>query len=83
MLNTGTIVTEDNLIEEEIKEIIAAGIGAFFANKQIFQSKLISKKSKIKFYKALIRPVAVYGSECWGLTENIKRTLLVFERRIL
>ena len=30
-----------------------------------------------------IRPVAVYGSECWVLTENIKQKLLVFERKIL
>jgi hypothetical protein len=43
----------DNLIEEEIKERIATGNQAFFPNKKIFQSKLISKKSKIKFYKAL------------------------------
>jgi hypothetical protein len=34
-------------------------------------------------YIALIRPVAVYGSECWTLTENIKQKLLVIERRIL
>ena len=79
----GTIVTKDNLIEEEIKERIAAGNRASFANKKIFQSKLISKKSKIKLYKSLIRPVVVYGSECWVLTENIKQRLLVFERRIL
>ena len=41
------------------------------------------KKTKLKLYKALIRPVAVYGSECWVLTENIKQKLLVFERKIL
>jgi hypothetical protein len=52
-------------------------------NKKIFQSKLISKEFKIKMYKALIRPVVVYGSECWTLTESIKQKLLVFERRIL
>jgi hypothetical protein len=40
----GTVVTKDNLIEEEIKEKIAAGNRAFFANKNIFQSKLVSKK---------------------------------------
>ena len=72
----GTTVTKDNLIEEEIKERTAAGNRAFFANKKIFQSKLISKKSKIKLYKALIRSVAVYGSECWGLTENIKLEII-------
>jgi len=78
-----TIVTMDNLIEEEINERIAAGKRAFFANKKIFQSKLISKKSKIKLYKSLIRPVVVHGSECGVLTENITQKLLVFERRIL
>jgi hypothetical protein len=44
---------------------------------------LISKKTKMKLYKAIIRPVAVYGSECWVLTENIKQKLLVFGRKIL
>jgi len=37
----------------------------------------------MKLYKALIRPVVVYGSECRALTENIKQKLLVFERKIL
>ena len=72
-----------NLIEEEIKERIAAGNRATFANQKILQSKLISKKTKMKLYKALITPIVVYGSECWVLTENIKQKLLVFERKIL
>ena len=79
----GTIVTWENLIEEEIKERIAAGSRASFANQKILQSKRISKKTKMKLYKALVRPVAVCGSECWVLTENIKQKLLVFERKIL
>ena len=40
----GTTVTKDNLIEEEIKERIAADNRASFANQKILQSKLISKK---------------------------------------
>jgi hypothetical protein len=79
----GTIVTRDNLIEEEIKERTAASNRASFANQKILQSKLIFKKTKMKLYKALIRPVVVYGSECWVSTENIKQKLLVFERKIL
>jgi len=54
-----------------------------FANKMIFQSKLITRKTKERLYHTVIRPVVVYGSECWVLTENIKQKLLVFERRLL
>jgi len=39
----GTTVTKDNLIEEEIKERIAADNRASFANQKILQ-RLISKK---------------------------------------
>jgi len=66
-----------------MKERIAAGNRASFSNQKILQSKLITKKTKMKLYKALVRPVAVYGSQCWVLTENIKQKLLVFERKIL
>ena len=69
----------DNLIE---KEINAAGSRSFFANKKIFQSKLITRKTKERLYRTVIRPVVIYGSECWVLTENMKQKLLVFERRL-
>ena len=58
----GTTVTRNNLIEEEIKERIAAGNRAYFANQKILQSKLISKKTKMKLYKALVRPDPNVGS---------------------
>jgi len=79
----GTIMNADSIIEEEIKERTAAGNRSVFANKKIFQSKLITRKIKERLYHTVIRPVAVYGSECWVLTENIKQKLLVFERRLL
>jgi len=78
-----TIMNADKLIEEEIKERIATGNRSFFANKKIFQSKLITRKTKERLYHTLIRPVVVYGSECCILTKNIKQNLLVFETRLL
>ena len=42
----GSIVNTDNTMEEEIKERIALGNRAYFANKKMFQSKLISKKKQ-------------------------------------
>jgi hypothetical protein len=49
-------------------------------NKTFFQSKLLSKAAKLKFYKAVIRPVVVtYASETWVLKENIIQKLLRFD----
>jgi len=78
-----TTMNADNIIEEELKQRTAAGNRSFFANKNIFQNKLITRKTEERLYHTVIRPVAVYGSECWVLTENIKQKLLVFERRLL
>jgi hypothetical protein len=54
----GSVVNQNNKIEEEIKERIIAGNKAFYANRKMFPSKLLSRKSKLKFYRTLIRPIA-------------------------
>jgi len=80
---TGSTVNTDNKIEEEIKERTALGNKAFFANKNIFQSKLISKNAKLKLYFSVIRPVVTYACETLILKETITNRLMVFERKIL
>ena len=70
-------------LEEEIGERIAKGNKAFYANKALFQSKLVSRRSKINLYQTVIRPTVVYGCETWVLKENIIQKLSVFERKLL
>jgi len=70
-------------MEEEIKEGVAVGNKAFFANKKIFQSKLISTNAKLKLYFSVIRPVVTYAYETWILKEAFTNRLMVFERKIL
>jgi hypothetical protein len=69
--------------KERKKERIALGNKAFFANKKIFQSKLISKMAKLKLYFLIIRPVVTYAYNTWILKETIINRLMVFERKIL
>jgi len=51
----GSIVNGNNSIEEEIKERISLGNKAFYANQDLFKSKLLSKKSKLRMYQTLVR----------------------------
>jgi hypothetical protein len=78
----GTVVNTDNSIEEEIKEIIAAGNRAFHVHKKLFTSKLISQNVKLQLHNMLIRPIVTYTSETWVLKENMINKLMIFERKI-
>jgi len=79
----GTIMNGNNTLEEKIRERIVKGNKAFYANRAPFKSKLVSRKSKLKLYWSVIRPVVVYGCGTWALKGNIIQRLSVFERKIL
>jgi len=44
---------------------------------------LLSKNLKLKIYRIMILPVAIYGCETWSLTLREERRLRVFENRVL
>jgi hypothetical protein len=79
----GSVVNGNSSIEEEIKGRISLGNRAFYANQDLFKSKLLTKDSKLRMYKTLLRPVVTYACEMWVLKENIKTKLRVFERKVL
>jgi uncharacterized membrane protein len=47
------------------------------------KSKALNRKSKLKIYKSLIRPVVTYGCKVWTLTNRDEQHLRIFERKIL
>jgi len=53
----GSTVNSDNSIEEDIQYIITLGNKAHYANQFLFKSRLVSKKSKLKLYWSIIRPI--------------------------
>jgi hypothetical protein len=59
----GTIVNGNNTLEEEFRERTAKGNKAFYANKILFKSNLVSRKSESKLYWTVVRPIVVYGCE--------------------
>ena len=56
---------------------------AYYANLKFFKSRSVTKGSKLKLYRTVIRPIVTYASETWVLKENMIQQLLVFERKIL
>ena len=79
----GTIVNNTNTIKEEISKRLLVGNRAYFANIKLFTSRLLSRATKFRLYKTLIRPVVCYGAETWTLSEMNSNKLRIFERRIV
>ena len=79
----GSTVNENNSVEEEIKRRIPLGNKAFYADLDLLKCKLLTKHSKLRMYKTLLRPAVTYACETWVLKENIKTKLKVFERKVL
>jgi hypothetical protein len=49
----------------------------------LLSSRLLSRNVKVKIYKTIIIPVALYGCETWSLTLREEHRLRVFENRVL
>jgi hypothetical protein len=76
-------VNSDNSVYEEIQYRITLENKTYYANQFLFKSRLICKKSKLKLYWSIIRPIVTYACETWVLKETIKNKLMVFERNVL
>jgi len=47
------------------------------------RSKAVSRTTKIRIHKTIIRPVVLYGSEAWCLMANGEKILCIWERKAL
>ena len=63
----------NSTLEEEIRERIFKENKAFYANKTLFRSNLVSRKSKLNLYWSVIRPIVVCGCETWVLKKVLNR----------
>jgi hypothetical protein len=79
----GTTITDQNLIQEEIKKRLNSGNACYYSVQNLFSSRLLSKNIKIRIYTTVILPVVLDGCETWSLTLREEHRLRVFENRVL
>jgi hypothetical protein len=78
----GTTVTNQNLIQDEIKWRLNSGNACYHSVQKLLSSRLLSRNIKIRIYKTVILPVVPYGCEIWSLTLREEHRLRVFENRV-
>ncbi|WP_346303773.1 reverse transcriptase family protein [Pantoea sp. Morm] len=69
--------------DTEIRSRLGAANRAYYSLNKLMRSRLLTRKTKIRIYKTLIRPVAVYACETWTLNKTTVQMLDRFERKIL
>jgi hypothetical protein len=79
----GTTLTDQNSIQEEIKNRLKLGNACYWSVQNLLSSSLLSRGLKIKIYRTIILPVVLNGCETWSLTLREERRLRVFENRVL
>jgi hypothetical protein len=79
----GTIVTNQNLIQAEIKRRLNSGNACYHSVQRLLSSRLLPKNLNIRIYKTIILPVVQYECETWSLTLREEHRLRVFENRVL
>jgi hypothetical protein len=76
-------VTNQNLIQEEIKRRLNSDNARYYSDQNLLSSRLLSKNAKTIIYKIMLLPVAVCGCETWSLTLGEAHRPRVFENRVL
>lgn len=79
----GSVISSENNESLEIGKRIVKANRAYFSLTPLLRSKELSRKIKVIIYKTLIRPIIMYGSECWALKQADGARLGTFERKIL
>jgi hypothetical protein len=64
----GTTITNQNLIQEEIKRGLNSGNACYHSVQKLLSSRLLPRNVAIRIHRTIILPVFLYGCETWSLT---------------
>jgi len=76
------LISNDDSVQKEIQRHTLACNRTYFAAISLFRNRLLSRATKIRLYKTVIRPIVAYGPETWMMTKKEEQALLIFEMKI-
>jgi len=68
---------------EEVHRRIIAGNRCYFALARLLKSKKLSRRTKIRLFNILVRPLVLCVHGAWASTKADETKLMVFERKVL
>ncbi|VDP15302.1 unnamed protein product [Heligmosomoides polygyrus] len=79
----GSAVTSDGKLMIEVNSRVSAAWSKWRSLTGVLCDRKIPERLKSKIYRAVVRPVAMYGSECWPATREVETRLSVMETKML
>ena len=79
----GSVVSKDEGTDEDIKNRINKTRHVFNILGQIWRSKTLSVRNKIRIFNTNVKSVLLYNSETWRVTNTLTHKLQTFTNRCL
>ncbi|VDP28655.1 unnamed protein product [Heligmosomoides polygyrus] len=79
----GSAIGSDGNLMVEVNSRVSAAWSKWRSLTCVLCDEKIPKRLKSKIYRAFIRPVAMYGAECWPATKEVEARLSVMETKML
>ena len=74
----GVKVSKDGVVSEDIQNRLRKTRDGFLNLTKLWSTRAVGKKTKIKLYKTLVRPIFLYGCETLKITKGEEKILDAF-----
>ncbi|VDL76639.1 unnamed protein product [Nippostrongylus brasiliensis] len=79
----GSTIACNGDLSGEVNVRVSSAWTKWHASTGVLCDRKIPERLKSKIYRTVIRPVALYGAECWPATREVERRLSVMEMKML
>ena len=79
----GVTISKESGSEKAVKARVSAAWGKWRDLSGVISDKKMPRKLKIKLYMTVVRPVLLYGAECWTVRKKEEQILEKTEMRML